>query len=193
MLVDDIENGTINKDMCEERSRPAIMKYIKKNHKRAKELRKIFEQGFDTPIIPRLWPKMSWTCAIGNGSFTTYCNKFKKFAGDKVAIDYFVYAASKGMFACAIEMNKPEFCLLTDSCFFEFRPADAIDDDNDTLMMDELEVGKEYEVIITNLGGFYRYKIHDVIRVLGYHNNSPLITFAYRKGQLANIAAEKTT
>ena len=97
------------------------------------------------------------------------------------------------MFAVCIEMNKPEFCLLTDASFFEFRDPLSSDDDNNTIMMNQLEVGKEYEVILTNLGGFYRYKIQDVIRVLGFYNNLPLITFAYRKGQLANIAGEKTT
>ena len=188
MLVYDIEHGTINKDMCEESSRPAIMKYIKPRPQRAKALRKVFEEGFDTPIIPRIWPKFSWACAIGNGSFSSYLEKYKKYAGDKVGIDYFVYAASEGMFAVAIEMNKPEFCMLTDSSFFEFRDAQADDDDNNTITMDQLEVGKEYEVILTNLGGFYRYKIQDVIRVLGFYNNLPLITFAYRKGQLANAA-----
>lgn len=193
ILVDDIEHGTINPDMCEESSLPAIMKYVKPNPRRAKVLRKVFEEGFDTPIIPRLWPNMSWACAIGNGSFSSYLKKYKKYAGEGIGIDYFVYAASEGMFAVAIEMNKPEFCMLTDSSFFEFRAADAADDDNNTITMDQLEVGKDYEVIITNLGGFYRYKIMDVIRVLGYYNNLPLITFAYRKGQLANLAGEKTT
>ena len=193
ILVDDIEHGTINEDMCEEASRPAIMKYVKPHPERAKELRKVFEEGFNTPIIPRLWPKMSWACAIGNGSFSSYLRKYQKYAGEGVGIDYFVYAASEGMFAVAIEMNKPEFCMLTDSSFFEFRPADAADDDNNTLTMDQLEVGKDYEVILTNLGGFYRYKINDVIRVLGFYNHLPLITFAYRKGQLANLAGEKTT
>ncbi len=193
IIVEDIANGTINEEMCEEKSRPAIMKYVKPRPKRAAELRKIFEEGFDTPIIPRLWPKMSWACAIGNGSFSSYLKKYKEYAGENVGIDYFVYAASEGMFAVCIEMNKPEFCLLTDSSFFEFRPATADDDDNNTVMMNQLEVGKDYEVILTNLGGFYRYKIQDVIRVLGFYNNLPLITFAYRKGQLANIAGEKTT
>ena len=193
ILCDDIEHGTINEDMCEEFARPAIMKYIKPMPKRAAALRKVFLEGFDTPIIPRLWPKFSWACAIGNGSFSSYLNKYKKYAGDKVGIDYFVYAASEGMFAVAIEMDKPEFCMLTDSSFFEFRDAAEDDDDNNTITMDKLEVGKEYEVILTNLGGFYRYKIKDVIRVLGFYNNLPLITFAYRKGQLANIAGEKTT
>jgi hypothetical protein len=97
------------------------------------------------------------------------------------------------MFAACIEMNDPQFMPLTDSCFFEFLPADAPDDCNDTLTLEQLEEGKEYEVIITNQCGFYRYRIKDVIRVLGFHNKSPMITFAYRKNQLVNIAAEKTT
>ena len=193
ILVDDIEKGTINDDMCEEKSKKVMMKYVKPRPKRAAYLRKVFEEGFDTPIIPRLWPKFSWACAIGNGSFSAYLKKYKKYAGEDVGIDYFVYAASEGMFAVAIEMDKPEFCMLTDSSFFEFRDANADDDDNNTITMDKLEIGKDYEVIITNLGGFYRYKIKDVIRVLGFYNHLPLITFAYRKGQLANVAGEKTT
>ena len=193
MICDDIEHGTINNDVCSEKARPIMMKYVKKNPKRAEELRKIFKEGFDTPIIPRLWPKFAWTCAIGTGGFATYAEKFKKFAGEKVAIDYFVYAASEGMFAACINMNDPRFIPLTDSCFFEFLPADASDDDTNTLTLDQLEEGKEYEIIVTNQCGFYRYKIKDVIRVLGFHNKCPLITFAYRKGQLVNVAAEKTT
>ena len=193
MICDDIENGTINSEVCEEKNRPIMMKYVKKNPKRAAELRKVFEEGFDKPILKRIWPKFAWVCAIGTGGFVTYAEKFKKYAGDEVAIDYFVYAASEGMFAVATKMNDPRFALLADSCFFEFLPADAEDDDNNTLTIDQLEEGKEYEVIITNQCGFYRYKIKDVVKVLGFFNKCPLITFSYRKGQLVNLAGEKTT
>ena len=193
MIVDDIEHGTLNEEVCEERSRAAILPYIKAKPKRAAELRKIFEEGFDKPIIPRLWPKASWTCAIGTGGFATYTEKYKKFAGEDVAIDYFVYAASEGMFAACIEMNDPRILPLTDSCFFEFLPANAPADATETLTLDELEDGKEYEIIITNQCGFYRYRIEDVVRVVGFHNECPMITFAYRKSQMVNVAAEKTT
>lgn len=193
MICDDIEQGTYNPDVCSERSYPKMKKYLRKNPKRAEELRKIFREGFDTPIIPRLWPKFSFVCAIGTGGFSSYCEKFKKFAGDKVAIDYFVYAASEGMFAIATKMNDPRFELIADSCFYEFLPADAEENETHTLTIDQLEQGKEYEVIITNQCGFYRYRIKDVIRVLGFHNKCPLITFAYRKGQLVSAAGEKTT
>ena len=53
--------------------------------------------------------------------------------------------------------------------------------------------GKEYEIIITNLSGFYRYRIRDVIRVLGYEGESPKITFSYRKSQLLDLAGDKIT
>lgn len=193
MICDDIEHGTINNDVCEPASRPAILPYVKPNPKRAAELRKIFAEGFDTPVIPRIWPKASWVCSIGTGGFASYTEKFKKYAGEDVAIDYFVYAASEGMFAAAMEMNDPRFMPLTDSCFFEFLPPDAPSDCNETLTLDQLEDGKEYEIIITNQCGFYRYKIEDVIRVVGFHNNCPMVTFSYRKSQMVNVAAEKTT
>lgn len=193
MIVDDIEHGTLNKDVCTEKSRPAILPYIKANPKRAAELRKVFQDGFDTPVIPRLWPKISWAFGIGTGGFATYTEKFRKYAGEEFPIDFFVYAASEGIFAACVDMNDPRFVPLLDSCFFEFLPADAPEDCKETLLVDQLEEGKEYEVIVTNQCGFYRYRIKDVIRVVGMYRHCPMITFAYRKSQLVNVAAEKTT
>ena len=193
MLVEDIENGTVNPDMVkgEEYLEP-IRPYLKKMPERAAELRRIFAEGFDTPIVPRLWPNLSYISAIGTGGFAVYAEKVKQFIGD-IPIDYSVYAASEGIFASASAMNDPKYDLLTDSCFFEFLPTDGSGDEAHPLTLDKLETGKEYEIIITNLSGFYRYRIKDVIRVLGYHGATPQITFAYRISQMVNLAAEKTT
>ena len=59
--------------------------------------------------------------------------------------------------------------------------------------MDQLEVGHEYELVITNLSGFYRYRIGDVIRVTGFHNKCPMIVFSYRKNQIVSMYGEKIT
>ena len=193
MIADDIENGTVNPDMVkDEESLKLILPYLKKRPKRAEELRKIFREGFDVPIVPKLWPKLSYVSAIGTGGFAVYSDKVKQFIGD-IPVDYSVYAASEGIFASASAMNDPKYDLLTDSCFFEFLPTDGSADEARPLTLDRLEVGKEYEIIITNLSGFYRYRIKDVVRVLGYHNTTPQITFAYRISQMVNLAAEKTT
>ena len=61
------------------------------------------------------------------------------------------------------------------------------------ILMDQLEVGKEYELIVTNLSGFYRYRLGDVILVTGFHNECPMIVFSYRKNQLISMYGEKVT
>ena len=59
--------------------------------------------------------------------------------------------------------------------------------------MDQLETGKEYKLIVIILSGFYRYRLGDVIRVVGYHNECPMIVFSYRENQLISMYGEKVT
>lgn len=193
MLVEDIRTGTFNEDVkLDETTKAELMKITRPNPQRAEELEREFRRGFDTPIIPRLWPKMSFICTIGTGGFAAYTRAMRSYSGD-VPIDFSVYGASEAMMAACTEMERPEFALLCDSCFFEFLPADAPANCTDTLNIDQLEVGKEYELILTNLSGFYRYRIKDVVKVLGYEGESPRITFSYRKSQLLDLAGDKIT
>ena len=193
MLTVDIRTGTFNEELkIDPETKAELLRITRPDPKRADEIEKEFRKGFDTPVIPRLWPKMSFICAIGNGGFASYTQVMKTFAGT-VPIDYSIYGASEGLLAACTELEKPEFALLCDSCFFEFIPADAPAECTDTLTIDQLETGREYEIILTNLSGFYRYRINDVIQVLGWEGQSPKVTFSYRKSQLLNYAAEKYT
>jgi hypothetical protein len=192
-LVGDIRSGGFDESVdIDAETRAELAKVTKPDPARADELEKIFREGFDSPIIPRLWPQMSFICTIGTGGFAAYTRIMREFSGD-IPIDFSIYGASEALMAACTGIEDPEFALLVDSCFFEFIPADAPDSCTDTLNIDQLEVGKEYELILTNLSGFYRYRIKDVIRVLGHHNTTPQITFAYRISQMVNLAAEKTT
>ena len=196
MLVEDIRTGTFNeKIQIDDETKAELMKVTKPDPKRAAELEAEFRKGFDTPIIPRLWPKMSFISTIGTGGFAAYTHAMRSFSGD-VPIDFQVYGASEAMMATCTHIEEPEFALLCDSCFFEFIPADIPENEIDgtkTLNIDQLEVGKEYEILFTNLSGFYRYRIKDVIKVLGYEGECPKITFAYRKNQLLDLAGDKIT
>ena len=193
MLVEDIRTGTFNEDVeIDEETKAELMKVTRPDPKRADELEREFKKGFDTPIIPRIWPKMSFISTIGTGGFAAYTRAMRSFSGD-VPIDFQIYGASESMMATCTHIEEPEFALLCDSCFYEFLPADAPADCTDTLNIDQLEVGKEYEIIITNLSGFYRYRIKDVLKVLGYEGESPKITFSYRKSQLLDLAGDKIT
>ncbi len=59
--------------------------------------------------------------------------------------------------------------------------------------MDKLEEGKIYELVITNLSGFWRYRMSDAVKVTGFYNKTPLVQFMYRVNRTINLAEEKTT
>ena len=192
LLVEDIRAGAINADIkLSPGMRAKLEAGLHPDPARADELQAAFEQGFDTPIVPRIWPDLCSVGSIGAGGFIGHTERMRTFLGPDVRIDFMVYAASEALMAAAPVDDKPEYVLLPDSCFYEFVPMDS-DDEETTYTIDQLETGRDYEIIITNLSGFYRYRIKDVIRVLGWRGNLPLVAFVYRKNQMLSIAGEKT-
>ncbi len=194
MLCDDIEKGIINDSIkMPEELRQKYNKKLKPNPKRANELREEFRKGFDSsPIIPRIWPKVGWMYGMGTGSLSFYAKKLRRYIGEDLPMHYLGYTATEAFMAVPIELNSYDYVILPQNGFYEFRPIDQEGYDN-LLTIKDLEVGKEYEIILTNMSGFYRYRIMDVIKVTGYYNQSPMITFQYRLNQIANISGEKVS
>ncbi len=192
MICDDIENGTINESIkMPDDIRKMLEKKLKPDPQRAAELRNEFKKGFDvSPIIPRIWPKCEWLYGMGTGVLSAYAKKLRRYIGEEMPIHYLGYAATEALMAVPMELNSFEYVILPQNAFFEFLPVDA-PEDMKPLTISELEVGKEYEVILTNTSGFYRYRIEDVVKVTGYHNQCPKVTFCYRLNQVANITCEK--
>jgi hypothetical protein len=51
--------------------------------------------------------------------------------------------------------------------------------------------GRNYYILPTTAFGLYRYHIHDVVRVVGFHNRTPLIEFLSKGSHFANLTGEK--
>lgn len=191
MLCDDIENGTINKSVeVPVDVRGKLEKKLRPNPKRAAELRREFEKGFETPIVARIWPNVGWLYGMGEGSLSVYAKKLRRYTGN-LPMHYVGYGASEALMAVPIELDSSDFVMLPHNGFYEFLPVDS--PETRPLTIGELEVGKDYEVILTNLSGLYRYRIEDVVRVTGYYKESPTVTFMYRLNQVVNITGEKTS
>ena len=43
------------------------------------------------------------------------------------------------------------------------------------LTLDQLEIGKSYEIVITNLSGLYRYKTQKIVTVVGRYHDTPTV------------------
>lgn len=193
MICNDIEKGTIDPSVkCPESLRKKYG-HMKPNPKRADELRCEFRKGFDTevPIAKRIWPKLSWAQAMVASSLSVYVEKFRRYVGD-LPIHNMGYAASEGFMAMCVNLNDDDYVLLPRSIIYEFLPVDAPEGTR-PLTLDQIEVGKDYEIIVTNFSGLYRYRILDIVRVTGNYNQSKKIKFLYRSNMGLNVANEKTT
>lgn len=198
MLCDDIEKGIINPDIkITPELKKEYSKMFKPNPKRAAELRREFEKGFDEPIAPRIWPKLTWAYGMVGSNLKVFVEKLRKYIGDDVPIHGMGFAAAEGFFAMATKLDSHDGTLLPHTLFYEFLPISDEDEDEidetKALLIDQLELGKKYELVVTNFSGLYRYRMEDVVQVTGMHNNTPTIEFLYRRNLGMNLANEKTT
>lgn len=191
-LIKDIAEGTINEQlMLAPKTRVILEKKLRPNPKRAEELKKEFMSGMDG-ICRRIWSNMHYVSCVAGGSFSIYINKLRYFIG-KLPVFSSVYGATEALIGMAVKPNDTTYVVVPGSVYFEFIPLSEQDSEKPiALDLDELKVGESYEVVITNYSGFYRYRLGDIIKVVNYYHESPVIEFLYRKGQLLNIAAEKT-
>lgn len=195
MLVHDIETGTIDPSVkMSAQVRESLEKKLTPMPERAAQLREIFSQGFDEPFVPKVWPKMRYIMGVGTGGFKVYADKIReRYTGASVKQLKMGLTASEGLFSIPFDLDCDDGVLVPDSVFYEFLPLDAGDDFSKIVTLDQVEEGKEYEIIITNCSGFYRYRMRDAILVTGKHNNTPTIQFLYRIDQNVSIMGEKTT
>lgn len=192
MLVNDIENGTIDESIrMNAETRESLLGKIEPMPERAQELREIFEEGFDEPVVPKIWPKLKVLSGIGTGGFSDYLDKIRKFTGPEFNFILIGLTASEGMITIPYEMNNPEAIIIPDSMFYEFLPLEAEGDFSKIVTLDKLEEGKEYEVITTNLSGFYRYRMKDVVRCIGKYDETPILEYLYRLDQFLSLVGEK--
>lgn len=73
------------------------------------------------------------------------------------------------------------------SHFLEFIPATS----GDSRLVDELDDGHTYEVVITTGGGLYRYRLKDLVKVQGHVGRTPMFRFVGRADAASDLCGEK--
>lgn len=192
-LVEDIREGKISqKILLSDDLRNRLQKKMKPDPKRAEELERDFKVGMEG-IVTRIWPKCAFVWSVSGAGFRMYLEKVKKYTSD-LPIYCGTYAATEGLIGVELGLNKATYVAAPKSVYYEFIHEDDWDaEDITTYSLEELKVGEKYEVVITNSAGFYRYRLGDVVKVVGYCGKSPEFEFLYRKNQLISINAEKTS
>ena len=77
-------------------------------------------------------------------------------------------------FTVAEELDDPQTVLIPDSVFYEFKPKEA-KNYNSLLTLDQLEIGRSYELVVSTLSGLYRYKTRKTFLVVGRYHDTPTV------------------
>ncbi len=116
--------------------------------------------------ITEVWPNLE-LFTHGAVAFGPYRQLFKEIIPSNKMNYLEVYNASEGFFGIQDQVGtEDEMLLMLDyGVYYEFIPFDQVDEENPkTLTLDQVELGKNYALVISTNAGLWRYKIGDTIR-----------------------------
>ena len=191
-IIDDIRKGTLSGSFRINYSlRKAIEKGLKPDPKRAQFLEKLLvEKG---ALLPKdFWPNLATIECWTGGTVGMYITEIAKYFPQDIKIRDFGYVSSEARCSLPISDNGPSGVLTIGTNFYEFIPEEDIEKPNARyLTADKLEKNKRYYIIFTTMGGLYRYNIDDIIKVVAFHNKTPVIEFMQKGKNVSSATGEK--
>lgn len=144
---------------------------------RASELRQIGPRDWR-----RWWPHLQVVSCWGEQAAEPGWRQLVRQAPD-------VLVQPKGLLATEAVVTIPwrgTTPLAITSHLFEF-----INDEGEFFGADQLRRGKSYEVVVTNGGGLWRYRLGDMVECTGHVHSTPVLRFLGRAGRVTDLRGEK--
>ncbi|KAJ9556039.1 hypothetical protein OSB04_010653 [Centaurea solstitialis] len=211
-LCTDLRTGVLSNRITTPSVRTAMSKILKPNpdladkiHKKCSGLTEWYG------LIPEIFPNTKYIYGIMTGSMEPYLKKLRHYAGE-IQLQSADYGSSEGWIGVNVNPSLPPelitFTVLPNIGYFEFLPLSQGQNTNNdfdsnpnnlasikpiSVGLTDVKVGEEYEVVITNFAGLYRYKLGDVVKVTGFHNSTPELKFVCRSNLMPTINLDKNT
>jgi len=192
-LIRDIHNGTLSPsfDIPEAIRRRLLPRIASPDPRRARELEQIIER------TGRLYPKDYWPqpiIACWLGGTAGYQSKYlPEYFGNSPLRDQGL-VSSEGRHTIPFEDHKPEGVLAINNGFYEFVPVDeAQAADPEALEGHELEVDRDYYLVMTTFSGYFRFNIGDIVRCRGFLGEAPILEFLQKGDRCGDLEGEKVT
>ena len=115
--------------------------------------------------LTEVWPNLE-VFFHGGISFTPYKEQYKLLIPSEKMHYQETYNASEGFFAIQDDSADPAMLLCLDyGVFYEFIPMEDIESDNPRIYpLEDVELNKNYAMVISTSSGLWRYKIGDTVR-----------------------------
>ena len=193
-LAGDIAHGGISPPAALAADLDASLSALNKPHpRRAAEIRAVFQAGGEVGLIHRrLWPNLRLVSCWTDAHAALFAPEVARLF-PQARLQGKGLLSTEGIVSIPI-VGKPGAALAFRSHFFEFLPvterAEPIQTDK-ALLAHELYAGERYEVVLTTGGGLYRYRLFDIVEVVGHLQGCPLLRFAGKSGHISDRFGEK--
>lgn len=191
-LIRDVRDGTIsgNYDISTNMRCLLLERIGGPNRNRANQLEQIVNR------TGRLYPRDYWAqpiiaCWLG-GTVGYQARYVAEYYGDSPKRDQGL-VSSEGRHTLPFQDELPQGVLAVKNGFYEFIPATESASDTNVLEGHELEVDRDYRIVMTTYSGYYRYDIGDIVRCRGFVGEAPLLEFMQKAGRCGDLEGEKLT
>ena len=155
---------------------------------------KIVENFVDYSVI---WEKLSLvSCWADSDSYEIFIKLKEKLNPNKKNMN--LKFQGKGLMSteCIVsfplENVKNGSVAAYNSFFYEFiQVSDDELENRSPKLLDELELGERYCVVVTTNAGLYRYNTNDIVEVTGFYHKIPIVKFVGRINNFSDIVGEK--
>ncbi|XP_052161286.1 probable indole-3-acetic acid-amido synthetase GH3.9 isoform X1 [Oryza glaberrima] len=194
-LAADIEAGELGPHVADPSVREAVSGILRPDAELAEFVRIECSKGDWAGIITRIWPNTKYVDAIVTGAMAQYIRTLQYYSGGLPIVST-SYASSECFFGINLrpvcDPSEVSYTIMPNMAYFEFLPVGEVADATNLVDLARVEVGREYEVVITTYAGLSRYRVGDVLRVTGFHNAAPQFRFVRRQSVLLSVELDKT-
>lgn len=193
-LIRDIADGTLSSkfEISAEIRAKLRSRISRPQRRRAMEL-EVIVHGTGHLYPKHYWPDLSLLAVWTGGSAGAYTSGLRHFYGEVPIRDHGLHA-SEGRMTIPFDDHSPAGVLEISSHFFEFIPEAEHGSERPTVLeAHELEIGKNYYILLTTASGLYRYDIRDVVRCTGFRGTTPTLEFLNKGSHISSVTGEKIT
>ncbi|MFZ5557189.1 MAG: GH3 family domain-containing protein [Pseudomonadota bacterium] len=168
----------------------AVARRLRPAPARARELRALPRDR--APTYADLWPRLRLLTVWTGGSCGVAVPALKARLPVGAELVELGYLSSELRVTTTIDAETGAGAPTLRHHFFEFVERDAWErGERGFVLLDELEDGAEYYVVVTTPAGLYRYPMNDIVRVDGRLGRLPLLRFVQKGKGVTSITGEK--
>ncbi len=191
-LIRDVHDGTLDVRIeLDAALREKLQARLRPLPGRARELERM--RAAAGALRPREFWNLKFLACWTGGSMAYHLPRLAEWYGP-VPVRDIGLLASEGRVTLPVADGTAAGPLDVQGSVFEFIPVEKFGDKHaSTLLLTELETGRDYAIVLSNAAGLLRYRLDDIVRVTGWFEKTPLLQFLHRGGQVSSVAGEKLT